>query len=89
MWLTIIIGIIVLSVLVFVHELGHFIAAKASRVRVEEFGIGFPPRIFGIKRGETIYSLNWIPFGGFNKLSGEVDPTKPKSLAGKKVGQKA
>ncbi len=84
--LMIIIGVVVLSVLVLVHELGHFIAAKASGVLVEEFGIGFPPRIFGIKRGETVYSLNAIPFGGFNKLSGEVDPTAPRSLAGKGYG---
>jgi len=86
MLLTIVVGIVVLSVLIFVHELGHFIAAKASGVWVEEFGFGFPPRLFGIKRGETIYSLNAIPFGGFNKLSGEVDPSAPRSLAGKSYG---
>lgn len=86
MLITIIIGIVVLSVLVFVHELGHFVAAKASGVWVEEFGIGFPPRLFGVKRGDTIYSLNVIPFGGFNKLSGEVDPSAPRSLASKNAG---
>jgi len=80
----IVIGIVVLSILVLVHELGHFIPAKASGVWVEEFGVGLPPRLFGIKRGETIYSINWIPFGGFNKLSGEVDPDAPRSLASKK-----
>jgi regulator of sigma E protease len=83
--ITIIIGIVVLSILVLVHELGHFIPAKASGVLVEEFGIGLPPRLFGIKRGETIYSINWIPFGGFTKLSGEVDPDAPRSLASKSV----
>ncbi len=85
MLLTIIIGLVVFSVLVLTHELGHFIMAKASGVWVEEFGIGFPPRIWSFKRGETIYSLNAIPFGGFNKLSGEVDPDKPRSLASKSV----
>jgi len=81
MVLTIVIGILVLSVLVLVHELGHFIAAKATHCYVEEFGIGFPPRIWGKKFGETIYSINWIPFGGFNKISGEVDPAAPRALA--------
>jgi regulator of sigma E protease len=84
--ITIIVGMVVLSILVLVHELGHFIPAKASGVWVEEFGIGMPPRLFGIKRGETIYSVNWIPFGGFNKLSGEVDPSAPRSLASKSCG---
>jgi regulator of sigma E protease len=81
MILTIVAGIIVLSVLIIVHELGHFIPAKATGVWVEEFGIGFPPRLYGRKIGDTIYSINWIPFGGFNKLSGEVDPTAPRALA--------
>ena len=62
---------VVLSVLVLVHELGHFLLAKKAGVKVEEFGFGLPPRLAGIKRGETVYSLNWIPFGGFVKLYGE------------------
>jgi regulator of sigma E protease len=61
----------VFGLLVFVHELGHFATAKWSGIRVEEFGFGFPPRLFGIKRGETIYSLNWIPLGGFVRMPGE------------------
>ena len=65
------------------HELGHFITSKRAGVKVEEFGIGIPPRIFGIKRGETIYSLNAIPIGAFVKAAGENDPTVPRSLAGK------
>jgi regulator of sigma E protease len=84
MWLTIIVGILVLSVLVLAHELGHFIAAKATHCWVEEFGIGFPPRLWGKKIGDTIYSINWIPFGGFNKISGEVDPAAPRALAARK-----
>lgn len=83
MLVTIIIFIIMLSVLVLVHELGHFITAKLSGVKVEELGIGYPPKIVGIKRGETIYSLNAIPFGGFTRMLGEEDPTYPRSLASK------
>ena len=77
------IGILIL--LVFAHEFGHFITAKLTRVKVEEFGIGFPPRIISFKRGETTYSLNAIPLGGFTKMVGEEDPTLPGSLAGKSI----
>jgi regulator of sigma E protease len=84
--LTIVVGIIALSVLIVVHELGHFIAAKATGVPVEEFGIGFPPRLYGRKWRGTIYSINWIPFGGFNKISGEVDPAVPGGLASRGYG---
>ena len=69
-----IIFIFALSVLVLVHELGHFIAARKTGVRVEEFGLGLPPRIVGKKIGQTIYSLNWLPIGGFCKMLGE-DPS--------------
>jgi len=65
------------------HELGHFITAKRAGVKVEEFGLGFPPRLFGIKRGETLYSVNAIPLGAFVKSAGENDPTVPRSLASK------
>lgn len=64
---------IILSTLVLIHEFGHFIAAKKNNVLVEEFGFGLPPRIFGIKRGETLYSLNWLPIGGFVKVFGEEE----------------
>ncbi len=83
---SVIIGIVVLSLIVLSHEFGHFIAAKATGVRVEEFGLGYPPRLLSFKRGETRYSLNAIPFGGFNKLTGEEDPKEPRSLAGKSIG---
>ena len=69
--MTVLILIIVLGLLIFVHEAGHFFVAKKSGMKVEEFGFGFPPRIFGIKKKETIYSINWIPFGGFVKILGE------------------
>lgn len=79
----IILFLVTLFVAICLHELGHFIAAKRAGVKVEEFGIGIPPRLFGIKRGETIYSLNAIPIGAFVKAAGENDPTVPRSLAGK------
>ena len=71
MIVTLIIFIAVLSLLVFVHELGHFLVAKWNGVKVEEFGFGFPPRVFGWKKGETTYTVNWIPLGGFVKIKGE------------------
>lgn len=100
--MTLIIFIIILSVLVLIHELGHFIAAKINGVRVEEFGWGLPPRMLGKKFGETIYSINLLPFGGFVRLTGEElsegeDDTSdlgrtgdldPRSFASKKPGQR-
>lgn len=61
----------VLFVLVLVHELGHFAVAKWTGMRVDEFGIGFPPKLFGIQKGETLYSINALPIGGFVKIYGE------------------
>ena len=69
--MTILIVIISLSLLILVHEAGHFFAAKFFGVRVDEFGLGFPPRIFGKKIGETTYSINLLPLGGFVKIYGE------------------
>ena len=86
--MTLIIFIIILSVLVLVHEFGHFIVAKKSGIRVEEFGLGLPPRVFGKRIGETVYSFNLLPFGGFVKLTGEDDTevtskSDPKSFVSK------
>ncbi|MBX4209477.1 site-2 protease family protein [Candidatus Parcubacteria bacterium] len=67
----IVIFLIILAALVLVHEFGHFYAAKKAGVRVDEFGLGFPPRIWGKQVGETLYSINAIPFGGFVKIFGE------------------
>lgn len=88
---TIIIFILVLSVLIFVHEFGHFIVAKRAGMKVEEFGFGFPPRIFGVKKGETVYSINWIPFGGFVKIYGESgeDRENPRSFTSKPILKRA
>lgn len=71
MIITILVFLTILSVLVLIHELGHFLVAKRLGIKVEEFGFGFPPRMFGFKKGETIYSVNWLPIGGFVKLYGE------------------
>lgn len=67
----IVVFILVLVALIVVHEFGHFVAAKLSKMRVDEFGIGYPPRAWGFRRGETDYTLNWLPFGGFVKIYGE------------------
>ena len=71
----------ILGFLVLIHELGHFITAKKFGITVTEFGFGFPPKIFSIKKGETEYSINLIPLGGFVRMVGEEDPTDPKSFA--------
>lgn len=71
MLITIITFVVILGVLVFVHELGHFLAARKFGIKVDEFGFGFPPRIAGIRKGDTVYSINWIPLGGFVKIKGE------------------
>lgn len=78
MVLTIIAFIVVLGILVFVHELGHFIAAKKTGVKVEEFALGFPPRIYSAKRGETEYSINAFPLGGYVKMLGELEHSSDK-----------
>jgi len=80
MILTIIVFLLILGLLIFAHELGHFVSAKKAGARVEEFGFGFPPRIFGFKKGETTYSINAIPLGGFVKIFGE-DPPSPSTSA--------
>jgi regulator of sigma E protease len=102
MLITIIAFILILSVLVFAHEFGHFWTAKKFGAKAEEFGFGFPPRIFGWKKKngkrkffwggqdeeseDTIYSINWIPIGGFVKIKGEDGESKndPESFASKK-----
>lgn len=73
---------IVLTPIILIHELGHFWAARLSNIRVEEFGLGFPPRAAKLaERNGTVYSLNWIPLGGFVRPAGEDDPNIPGGLA--------
>src|SRR5919197_5720377 len=71
----------ILSLMMVLHELGHFITARRAGIIVQEFGFGLPPRIVGIRLGDVLYSINWIPFGAFVKMLGEEDPTEPGSFA--------
>jgi len=73
----------ILSLMMIVHEAGHFITARLTGITVQEFGIGLPPRLFGFRRNGVLYSINWIPFGAFVKMLGEEDPTAPGSFASK------
>ncbi|HSW88674.1 MAG TPA: M50 family metallopeptidase [Candidatus Saccharimonadales bacterium] len=79
--ITILVFILILSILVLIHEAGHFFVAKKFGVKVEEFGFGFPPRVYGKKIGETIYSINLLPIGGFVRLYGEDDAGSGKIAA--------
>ncbi|MDI7274360.1 MAG: RIP metalloprotease RseP [Anaerolineae bacterium] len=75
---------LIFSAVVFVHELGHFVVAKLAGVRVDEFGIGYPPRLLRLgKRGDTEYTINAIPIGGFVRVLGDETPEDPRSLARK------
>ncbi len=89
--MTILIFLIILGILVFVHELGHFLTAKKAGVAVEEFGFGYPPRALKLgKKWNTLFSLNWIPFGGFVKIVGEnyeETPARGEVSAGKNFTQ--
>jgi len=73
----------ILGLLVFVHELGHFLAAKWAGIRVERFSLGFPPRMFGKKIGDTDYCISWIPLGGYVKMAGMIDESMDTEIEGK------
>jgi len=77
-WLAI---IPILSLLMLVHEWGHFVTARRAGIVVQEFGFGLPPRLFGKEWNGVVYSINAIPFGAFVKMLGEEDPTQPGSFA--------
>ena len=78
-----IVGLLILTILVVVHELGHAITAKRNGVEVEEFGIGFPPRALTLGKVKgTLVTLNWLPLGGFCKMKGESDDAKGKGTYG-------
>jgi regulator of sigma E protease len=91
---TVIATIFVLGILIFFHELGHFVVAKKSGIRVDKFSLGFPPKMIGKKIGDTEYCVSWIPLGGYVKMAGE-DPYeskiegKPYEFASKPVGIRA
>ncbi|MEK7528662.1 MAG: RIP metalloprotease RseP [Patescibacteria group bacterium] len=81
-FLTVIAVIVIFSVLVLLHELGHFVMARRAGIKVLEFGFGFPPKLFSYKKGDTVYSFNLIPIGGFVRLYGE-DAQEPGALNSK------
>ncbi len=86
MIVAIILVVVIFGSLVFVHELGHFVAARLNGVEVDEFGFGFPPRLVGKKVGKTIYSINWLPLGGFVRMRGEdQSDTSPGSFGGARI----
>jgi len=89
MLVTLIVFLLLLGILVFVHELGHFLAAKRAKVLVEEFAFGFRPRLLARKIGETTYALNLLPLGGYVRLHGENEQdTGPRSFRSKTAGQR-
>jgi regulator of sigma E protease len=88
--ITIALFILILGILVVIHELGHFVVARVARIRVLEFGVGFPPRARVLRSaGETLYTLNWLPIGGFVRLDGEDgDSDDPRSFAVQRLWKK-
>jgi len=87
---TVLAFLLVFSIVVFVHELGHFTVAKLSGVRVEEFGFGYPPRLVRVaRRGDTDYTINAIPIGGFVRVAGDENPDDPRSLTKKSAWTRA
>jgi len=89
MIVVILIFIAILTLVILVHELGHFLVARACGVQVEEFGIGFPPRLFKVKRKKTLFSINAIPLGGFCKMLGEEEEIQnPASFSKKSISQR-
>ncbi len=80
--LTGIVFFVIFSAIILIHEGGHFWAARLGKIKIEEFGFGLPPRLWGWtnKKSKIIYSINWIPFGGFVRMFGEDDPTNKKAL---------
>jgi regulator of sigma E protease len=91
--MTLVYFLIVIGILVFVHEFGHFIMAKRAGVRVEKFSLGMGPKVFGYKKGDTEYVLSWLPLGGYVKMAGEnpdEEPTgAPDEFQSKTVWQRA
>ena len=90
MGLTVLSFLLVLSVLVLAHEIGHFVAARRAGIRVQEFGFGIPPRLFGFRRGGTLFSVNLLPLGGFVRMKGEnAAPDEPDSFSSKSRARRA
>lgn len=88
--MTIIAAILLFGVIVFIHELGHFLFAKRAGIRIHEFSIGMGPKIFSVKKKETEYSVRLLPLGGFVSMEGEDgESSDPRSFAKKSIGQRA
>ncbi|MCA9736696.1 MAG: RIP metalloprotease RseP [Gemmatimonadota bacterium] len=87
--MTLLATVVLLGVLIFVHELGHFLAAKAVGIRVERFSIGLGPRLVGFQRGETDYVISWIPLGGYVKMGGMDDEVMERVEGGAPAGPRA
>ncbi len=84
--MTILATIVVLGVLIFVHELGHFMAAKSVGIEVQRFSIGLPPTMFGFRWGETEYVIGWVPLGGYVKMGGMDDEVMERLEGGAEEG---
>lgn len=80
-WTTVVPGVVLLGLVIFVHELGHFLAAKIRGVRVLKFSLGFGPAIFKFTRGETEYRISWVPLGGYVQMAGD-SPTDEGAMGG-------
>ncbi|MFQ5864914.1 MAG: RIP metalloprotease RseP [bacterium] len=74
--------VFVLALLIFVHELGHFVTAKIVGIRVERFSLGYPPRMIGKKIGDTDYCISWLPLGGYVKMAGMIDESLDDTIKG-------
>ncbi len=92
MLFNVVVFILVLGFLIFIHELGHYLAARHVGVKVEQFSIGFPPKAWGKKVGETEYLISWLPLGGYVRLFGQnvedEDPDDPRNYASKTISQR-
>ena len=91
---TVLSTVFVLGVLIFIHELGHFLVAKWAGIRVERFSLGFPPKMIGKTIGETEYCISWVPLGGYVKMAGENQDEEevtgdPREFMSKTVGQRS
>ncbi|MGL5756977.1 MAG: RIP metalloprotease RseP [Paraclostridium sp.] len=88
--ITILVAILAFGIIVFIHELGHFLFAKKAGVRIHEFAIGMGPKLYNFKRGETTYSIRLLPLGGYVAMEGEDSDSKdPRSFGNKTILQRA
>ncbi|MDH7497444.1 MAG: RIP metalloprotease RseP [Syntrophomonadaceae bacterium] len=88
--MTIVTALVVIAIIILAHEVGHFVMARREDIEVQEFALGFGPRLFGVRRGETLYSVRILPLGGFVRMTGEggEDRDNPRGFAAKSPGAK-